>query len=179
MSVHLNHWKLDRRLGLGLMFLYAIFLLCSILFGQMWGLEGQRSILPRQHAEYLPFYHTSSFLKPKNGGKKNMTAFTCSLWEFLCACLTQYCTNNYTKTQWSLFISASSSPFGPLLCFQGSRSLSTKVSDSKNVMEVTSVELQDFKKTCRCCTLLIIVMYFNVVQTSPTLALCICFIQEK
>ncbi|XP_041657010.1 sodium/potassium/calcium exchanger 3-like isoform X1 [Cheilinus undulatus] len=34
-SVHLNHWKLDRRLGLGLMFLYAIFLLCSILFGQM------------------------------------------------------------------------------------------------------------------------------------------------
>uniref|UniRef100_A0A1A8R4N0 Sodium/calcium exchanger membrane region domain-containing protein n=2 Tax=Nothobranchius TaxID=28779 RepID=A0A1A8R4N0_9TELE len=35
MSVHLNHWKLDRRLGLGLIFLYAIFLLCSILFGQM------------------------------------------------------------------------------------------------------------------------------------------------
>ncbi|XP_005803001.1 sodium/potassium/calcium exchanger 3-like [Xiphophorus maculatus] len=35
MSVHLNHWRLDRRLGLGLMFLYAIFLLCSILFGQM------------------------------------------------------------------------------------------------------------------------------------------------
>ncbi|XP_030293222.1 sodium/potassium/calcium exchanger 3 [Sparus aurata] len=34
-SVHLNHWKLDRRLGLGLLFLYAIFLLCSILFGQM------------------------------------------------------------------------------------------------------------------------------------------------
>ncbi|KAM3601475.1 uncharacterized protein V6R79_013439 [Siganus canaliculatus] len=34
-SVHLNHWKLDRRLGLGLMLLYAIFLLCSILFGQM------------------------------------------------------------------------------------------------------------------------------------------------
>lgn len=34
-SVHLNHWKLDRRLGFGLMFLYAIFLLCSILFGQM------------------------------------------------------------------------------------------------------------------------------------------------
>ncbi|XP_019940983.1 sodium/potassium/calcium exchanger 3-like [Paralichthys olivaceus] len=34
-SVHLNHWKLDRRLGLGLIFLYAIFLLCSILFGQM------------------------------------------------------------------------------------------------------------------------------------------------
>ncbi|KAF7665546.1 hypothetical protein LDENG_00139670 [Lucifuga dentata] len=35
MSVHLNHWRLDRRLGLCLMFLYAIFLLCSILFGQM------------------------------------------------------------------------------------------------------------------------------------------------
>uniref|UniRef100_M4ADD1 Sodium/potassium/calcium exchanger 3-like n=1 Tax=Xiphophorus maculatus TaxID=8083 RepID=M4ADD1_XIPMA len=35
MSVHLNHWRLDRRLGLGLMFLYAIFLLCSILFGQI------------------------------------------------------------------------------------------------------------------------------------------------
>ncbi|XP_062262842.1 sodium/potassium/calcium exchanger 3-like [Platichthys flesus] len=34
-SVHLNHWKLDRRLGVGLLFLYAIFLLCSILFGQM------------------------------------------------------------------------------------------------------------------------------------------------
>ncbi|XP_037323497.1 sodium/potassium/calcium exchanger 3-like [Pungitius pungitius] len=33
--VHLNHWRLDRRLGLGLLFLYAIFLLCSILFGQM------------------------------------------------------------------------------------------------------------------------------------------------
>ncbi|XP_072302388.1 sodium/potassium/calcium exchanger 3-like [Eucyclogobius newberryi] len=35
MSVHLNHWRLDRRLGFGLMFLYAVFLLCSILFGQM------------------------------------------------------------------------------------------------------------------------------------------------
>uniref|UniRef100_A0AAQ6A6T3 Sodium/calcium exchanger membrane region domain-containing protein n=1 Tax=Amphiprion ocellaris TaxID=80972 RepID=A0AAQ6A6T3_AMPOC len=35
MSVHLNHWRLNRQLGLGLMFLYAIFLLCSILFGQM------------------------------------------------------------------------------------------------------------------------------------------------
>uniref|UniRef100_A0A3Q0RMI1 Sodium/calcium exchanger membrane region domain-containing protein n=1 Tax=Amphilophus citrinellus TaxID=61819 RepID=A0A3Q0RMI1_AMPCI len=32
LSVHLNRWRLDRRLGLGLMFLYAIFLLCSILF---------------------------------------------------------------------------------------------------------------------------------------------------
>lgn len=35
MSVHLNQWKLDRRLGFGLLFLYAIFLLCAILFGQM------------------------------------------------------------------------------------------------------------------------------------------------
>uniref|UniRef100_A0A3B3U9T2 Sodium/calcium exchanger membrane region domain-containing protein n=1 Tax=Poecilia latipinna TaxID=48699 RepID=A0A3B3U9T2_9TELE len=35
MCVHLNHWRLDRRLGLGLLFLYAVFLLCSILFGQM------------------------------------------------------------------------------------------------------------------------------------------------
>ncbi|XP_051903469.1 sodium/potassium/calcium exchanger 3-like isoform X2 [Hippocampus zosterae] len=34
-SVHLNGWRLDRRLGLGLLFLYAIFLLCSILFGHM------------------------------------------------------------------------------------------------------------------------------------------------
>ncbi|XP_046876967.1 sodium/potassium/calcium exchanger 3-like [Hypomesus transpacificus] len=34
-SVHLNHWKLDRRLGLGLLSLYAVFLLCSILFGNM------------------------------------------------------------------------------------------------------------------------------------------------
>ncbi|KAI1903620.1 hypothetical protein AGOR_G00029080 [Albula goreensis] len=33
LSVHLNQWKLDKRLGFGLMFLYAIFLLCSILFG--------------------------------------------------------------------------------------------------------------------------------------------------
>ncbi|XP_042561255.1 sodium/potassium/calcium exchanger 3 isoform X2 [Clupea harengus] len=32
LCVHLNHWKLDRRLGLGLLFLYAIFLLCSICF---------------------------------------------------------------------------------------------------------------------------------------------------
>ncbi|KAL2077387.1 hypothetical protein ACEWY4_026891 [Coilia grayii] len=32
LCVHLNHWRLDRRLGLGLMFLYAIFLLCSICF---------------------------------------------------------------------------------------------------------------------------------------------------
>ncbi|XP_059208363.1 sodium/potassium/calcium exchanger 3-like [Centropristis striata] len=34
-SVHLNRWRLDRRLGLGLLFLYAIFLLCSIFFGRM------------------------------------------------------------------------------------------------------------------------------------------------
>ncbi|CAG00604.1 unnamed protein product, partial [Tetraodon nigroviridis] len=32
LSVHLNRWRLDRRLGLGLLFLYTIFLLCSILF---------------------------------------------------------------------------------------------------------------------------------------------------
>ncbi|KAG9281674.1 sodium/potassium/calcium exchanger 3 [Astyanax mexicanus] len=35
LSVHLNGWKLDRRLGLGLMLLYSVFLLCSILFGQL------------------------------------------------------------------------------------------------------------------------------------------------
>ncbi|XP_026136253.1 sodium/potassium/calcium exchanger 3-like isoform X2 [Carassius auratus] len=35
LSVHLNHWRLDRRLGLGLMFLYAIFLLCSICFEKL------------------------------------------------------------------------------------------------------------------------------------------------
>ncbi|XP_076868069.1 sodium/potassium/calcium exchanger 3 [Brachyhypopomus gauderio] len=35
LSVHLNGWKLDRRLGLGLMMLYSMFLLCSILFGQL------------------------------------------------------------------------------------------------------------------------------------------------
>ncbi|XP_076025249.1 sodium/potassium/calcium exchanger 3-like [Genypterus blacodes] len=35
MSVHLNHWRLDRRLGFGLLFLYAIFLLCSIFFVRM------------------------------------------------------------------------------------------------------------------------------------------------
>ncbi|XP_061104287.1 sodium/potassium/calcium exchanger 3-like [Conger conger] len=33
LSVHLNHWKLDKRLGYCLLFLYAIFLLCSVLFG--------------------------------------------------------------------------------------------------------------------------------------------------
>ncbi|XP_052011012.1 sodium/potassium/calcium exchanger 3-like isoform X2 [Xyrauchen texanus] len=35
LSVHLNHWRLDRKLGLGLMFLYAIFLLCSICFEKL------------------------------------------------------------------------------------------------------------------------------------------------
>lgn len=35
LSVHLNGWKLDRKLGLGLLLLYSIFLLCSILFGQL------------------------------------------------------------------------------------------------------------------------------------------------
>ncbi|XP_066505810.1 sodium/potassium/calcium exchanger 3 [Hoplias malabaricus] len=35
LSVHLNHWRLDRRLGLGLMVLYAVFLLCSICFEKL------------------------------------------------------------------------------------------------------------------------------------------------
>ncbi|TRY90508.1 hypothetical protein DNTS_002644 [Danionella cerebrum] len=35
LGVHLNGWKLDRRLGLGLMLLYSIFLFCSIMFGQL------------------------------------------------------------------------------------------------------------------------------------------------
>ncbi|XP_076015713.1 sodium/potassium/calcium exchanger 3 [Genypterus blacodes] len=35
LSVHLNRWKLDRRLGLCLMLLYAIFLLCSVGFERM------------------------------------------------------------------------------------------------------------------------------------------------
>ncbi|XP_053179810.1 sodium/potassium/calcium exchanger 3-like [Scomber japonicus] len=35
LCVHLNHWKLDRRLGLCLMLLYAIFLLCSIGFERL------------------------------------------------------------------------------------------------------------------------------------------------
>ncbi|XP_049339847.1 sodium/potassium/calcium exchanger 3 isoform X1 [Astyanax mexicanus] len=35
LSVHLNHWRLDRRLGLGLMVLYSIFLLCSICFEKL------------------------------------------------------------------------------------------------------------------------------------------------
>ncbi|XP_061903741.1 sodium/potassium/calcium exchanger 3 [Entelurus aequoreus] len=34
-SIYLNRWRLDRRLGFGLLFLYSIFLLCSIFFGQM------------------------------------------------------------------------------------------------------------------------------------------------
>ncbi|KAJ8348180.1 hypothetical protein SKAU_G00267690 [Synaphobranchus kaupii] len=33
LSVHLNRWKLDKRLGFSLLFLYVIFLLCSVLFG--------------------------------------------------------------------------------------------------------------------------------------------------
>ncbi|KAM6923557.1 sodium/potassium/calcium exchanger 3-like [Xenentodon cancila] len=32
LCVHLNHWRLDRRLGLCLLLLYAIFLLCSVIF---------------------------------------------------------------------------------------------------------------------------------------------------
>ncbi|KAJ3587603.1 hypothetical protein NHX12_011200 [Muraenolepis orangiensis] len=35
LSVHLNRWRLDRRLGLSLMALYAIFLLCSIGFERL------------------------------------------------------------------------------------------------------------------------------------------------
>ncbi|XP_033830546.1 sodium/potassium/calcium exchanger 3 [Periophthalmus magnuspinnatus] len=35
LCVHLNHWKLDRKLGLCLMLLYAIFLLCSIGFERL------------------------------------------------------------------------------------------------------------------------------------------------
>ncbi|XP_077058098.1 sodium/potassium/calcium exchanger 3 [Siphateles boraxobius] len=35
LSVHLNGWKLDRKLGLGLLLLYSVFLLSSILFGQL------------------------------------------------------------------------------------------------------------------------------------------------
>ncbi|KAG7282027.1 hypothetical protein CRUP_020132 [Coryphaenoides rupestris] len=35
LSVHLNRWRLDRRLGLSLMLLYAIFLLCSIGFERL------------------------------------------------------------------------------------------------------------------------------------------------
>ncbi|XP_076877058.1 sodium/potassium/calcium exchanger 3 [Brachyhypopomus gauderio] len=34
-SVHLNHWRLDRRLGLALIGLYAVFLLCSICFEKL------------------------------------------------------------------------------------------------------------------------------------------------
>ncbi|KAG7329140.1 hypothetical protein KOW79_007314 [Hemibagrus wyckioides] len=35
LSVHLNRWRLDRRLGLGLMVLYGIFLVCSICFEKL------------------------------------------------------------------------------------------------------------------------------------------------
>ncbi|GAA6097701.1 sodium/potassium/calcium exchanger 3 [Tachysurus ichikawai] len=35
LSVHLNHWRLDPKLGLGLMVLYGIFLLCSICFEKL------------------------------------------------------------------------------------------------------------------------------------------------
>ncbi|XP_077387308.1 sodium/potassium/calcium exchanger 3-like isoform X2 [Festucalex cinctus] len=35
LCVHLNHWKLDRRLGLWLILLYAIFLFCSISFERL------------------------------------------------------------------------------------------------------------------------------------------------
>lgn len=33
LSIHVNNWRLDRRLGVGLLLLYAIFLLCSVFFG--------------------------------------------------------------------------------------------------------------------------------------------------
>ncbi|XP_056456955.1 sodium/potassium/calcium exchanger 3-like [Gadus chalcogrammus] len=35
LSVHLNHWRLDRRLGLSLIMLYAVFLLCSVGFERL------------------------------------------------------------------------------------------------------------------------------------------------
>ncbi|XP_069028000.1 sodium/potassium/calcium exchanger 3-like isoform X1 [Embiotoca jacksoni] len=35
LCVHLNRWRLDRRLGLGLIMLYAIFLLCSVSFERL------------------------------------------------------------------------------------------------------------------------------------------------
>ncbi|XP_023698715.1 sodium/potassium/calcium exchanger 3 isoform X2 [Paramormyrops kingsleyae] len=35
LSVHLNHWRLDRRLGVGLVLLYSVFVLCSIFFEQL------------------------------------------------------------------------------------------------------------------------------------------------
>lgn len=95
MSVHLNHWRLDRRLGLGLLFLYAIFLLCSILFGQMWGFKVKgRSY---QTTCWVPTF-LPRVLFPE--------AMSCSSWEFLCSSvgfarviLYKY---NYTNTHWSL-----------------------------------------------------------------------------
>ncbi|XP_058505259.1 sodium/potassium/calcium exchanger 3 isoform X1 [Solea solea] len=35
LCVHVNHWRLDRRLGLSLLLLYCIFLLCSVGFEQL------------------------------------------------------------------------------------------------------------------------------------------------
>ncbi|XP_025767288.1 sodium/potassium/calcium exchanger 3 isoform X2 [Oreochromis niloticus] len=35
LCVHLNHWRLDRRLGVCLLLLYAVFLLCSVGFEQL------------------------------------------------------------------------------------------------------------------------------------------------
>ncbi|XP_048885654.1 sodium/potassium/calcium exchanger 3 isoform X1 [Brienomyrus brachyistius] len=35
LSVHLNHWRLDRRLGVCLVLLYSVFVLCSIFFEQL------------------------------------------------------------------------------------------------------------------------------------------------
>ncbi|XP_062856583.1 sodium/potassium/calcium exchanger 3 isoform X2 [Trichomycterus rosablanca] len=35
LSVHLNNWRLDRRLGLGLMVLYGVFLFCTVCFEKL------------------------------------------------------------------------------------------------------------------------------------------------
>lgn len=35
LCVHMNHWRLDRRLGVCLLLLYAVFLLCSVGFEQL------------------------------------------------------------------------------------------------------------------------------------------------
>lgn len=51
-------------------------------------LTGQRPTQLRRHAEYLPFYHTSSFLKPKKVKKK---------WRHWCIPLI-----NSSATQWDL-----------------------------------------------------------------------------
>ncbi|XP_008325054.1 sodium/potassium/calcium exchanger 4-like [Cynoglossus semilaevis] len=35
LCVHVNHWRLDRRLGFSLLLLYAVFLLCSVGFERL------------------------------------------------------------------------------------------------------------------------------------------------